>query len=160
MNAQQTVHVVKEGEWLWKIAREYKVDPQAIIAANKLANPDAIKPGQQLIIPGGAPVVPQVTHVVQEGEWVWKIARQYGVDPQAIITANKLPAPHDVKPGQRLIIPGAAPVISQVVHMVASGDTLDAIARRYGITVEKIAEINNIAVTSPIKVGQKLTIPA
>ena len=159
MSAQQTVHVVKEGEWLWKIAREYKVDPQAIIKANNLANPDAIKPGQQLVIPGGAPVVPQVVHVVKEGEWVWKIARHYNVDPQAIITANKLPPPHDLKPGQQLIIPGDAPAITERVHIVASGDTLYAIARRYGTTVEKIAEINGISVSGQINVGQKLIIP-
>ena len=46
-----TVHVVQPGEWIWQIARNYGVDPNAIIDANDLANPSVIYPGQELIIP-------------------------------------------------------------------------------------------------------------
>ncbi len=141
-------------------ARFRKVDPQAIIKANRLTNPDDLKPGQQLIIPGGAPAVSQVVHVVKEGEWVWKIARYYNVDPQTLIVLNKLLPPYDVKPGQQLIIPADAPAFPKgVEHVVASNETLYSIARHYGTTVEKIAAANDIKDPNQIKIGQKLTIP-
>ena len=44
-------HVVQPGEHLYSIARKYGVDPQAIIAANHLANPNILHPGDTLIIP-------------------------------------------------------------------------------------------------------------
>jgi LysM repeat protein len=44
-------------------------------------------------------------HVVKPGEWVWGIARTYGVDPEAIIAANHLTHPGMIYPGQRLVIP-------------------------------------------------------
>lgn len=160
MNAQQIVHIVKEGEWIWKIARQYKVDPQAIIEANKLANPNDVKPGQRLIIPGGAPPIPQVTHTVKEGEGLWQIARKYNADPQAIIAANKLSEPYTLRQGQPLIIPGNAPATPQVVHVVVANDTLYSIAKHYGKTVAEIAKANNVPASNVIHIGQKLIIPA
>jgi LysM repeat protein len=44
-------------------------------------------------------------HVVKLGEWIWQIARIYGVDPQAIIDANNLANPGLIFPGMELKIP-------------------------------------------------------
>ena len=44
-------HVVKEGETLSAIATAYKVKPSAIIEANDLKKPDALRKGQKLFIP-------------------------------------------------------------------------------------------------------------
>jgi len=61
------------------------------------AEPVATQPA-----PGGP-----ITHVVQPGEHLYSIARQYGVDPQAIIDANNLANPNMLHPGDTLIIPAA-----------------------------------------------------
>jgi membrane-bound lytic murein transglycosylase D len=47
-------------------------------------------------------------YVVQPGEWVYSIARKFGVDPQAIIDLNNLVYPYTLSVGQKLKIPGAA----------------------------------------------------
>ena len=44
-------HVVKDGETLSAIAAAYKVKPSAIIEANDLKKPDALRAGQKLFIP-------------------------------------------------------------------------------------------------------------
>jgi LysM repeat protein len=44
-------HVVQPGETIYAIGRLYGVSPEAIIAANNLANPNLIQPGDTLIIP-------------------------------------------------------------------------------------------------------------
>jgi LysM repeat protein len=46
-----------------------------------------------------------------------------------------------------------------VVYVVQRGDTMYSIARRFGTTVEAIAQINNISNPSRIFAGQKLLIP-
>ncbi|MEQ8672598.1 MAG: LysM peptidoglycan-binding domain-containing protein [Aggregatilineales bacterium] len=46
-----------------------------------------------------------VTHIVQEGESVFRISTQYGVDMQAIIDFNNLLDPGNIAVGQTLIIP-------------------------------------------------------
>ena len=124
-----TEYTVVPGDWIWKIARKYNVDPQDIIDLNDLSSPSQIQPGIVLKIPGPAPVVasetpdptitvtgtPETTpttpeaggtvHVVQPGEWVWQIARDYGVDPQDIVDANGLTDPSRISVGQELVIP-------------------------------------------------------
>src|ERR1041385_4146058 len=45
------IHVVRWGEWLYCIARAYRVSPQAIIDANHLWWPNLIFPYQRLTIP-------------------------------------------------------------------------------------------------------------
>ncbi|MDF1499348.1 MAG: LysM domain-containing protein [Anaerolineales bacterium] len=114
-------YTVQPGDWIFKIARDYGIDPQAIIDANDLAAPNALEVGMVLKIPvsGEAPseeteeaaeddattVAGGTTHVVKPGEWIWQIARLYGVDPQEIIDANNLTSPATIYPGQELIIP-------------------------------------------------------
>lgn len=46
-----------------------------------------------------------------------------------------------------------------VVYTVTRGDTLSAIARRYGVTVSEIVKLNNIQNPNLIYVGQRLYIP-
>lgn len=43
-----------------------------------------------------------------------------------------------------------------VVHSVKSGDTLSAIARKYGTTVDKLCRLNGISKTSLLHKGQKI----
>jgi LysM repeat protein len=122
-------YTVQPGDWIFKIAREFNVDPQAIIDLNNLTNPSSLSPGTVLKIPSssvvepptdatpdttpvatavatdGTPTSGTTVHVVQPGEWIWQIARLYGVDPQAIIDANNLVNPSSISPGDELIIP-------------------------------------------------------
>lgn len=123
-----TSYTVLSGEWVYSIARKFNVDPQEIIDLNGLVAPYALTPGQTLKLPGDCPsgttpvVVATVTpggptitpggtiaagtvYYVQAGEWVYSIARKFGVDPQAIIDANNLAAPYTLSVGQKLIIP-------------------------------------------------------
>lgn len=115
-----TEYTVKSGDWIFKIARQFGVDPQEIIDFNNLTNPSNLEPGTVLKIPSasappateaaetgtpGTPRTPGTVHIVKQGEWIWQIARNYGVDPQAIIDANNLTDPTYIYPGQELIIP-------------------------------------------------------
>jgi LysM repeat protein len=115
---QVTTYVVVSGDWIFKIAREFNVDPQAIIDLNEeLANSGALVVGMVLKIPTsatappatddgtGTPIEGGTIHVVQSGEWIWSIARLYGIDPQVIIDANDLTSPGIIYPGDELIIP-------------------------------------------------------
>lgn len=48
--------------------------------------------------------------------------------------------------------------MTKTIYTVKSGDTLTAIAKKFGTTVAKIAEENNIKNVNLIRVGQQLTI--
>ena len=49
-----TIYVVQQGDTLWKIAKRYYTTLDNLVLINEIDNPDVIKPGQKLIIPGKA----------------------------------------------------------------------------------------------------------
>ena len=56
--------------------------------------------------------------------------------------------------------PTSTPAPGQtVIYVVRTGDTLYSIARRFGVSVTALAQINNITNTRYIQVGQQLIIP-
>jgi LysM repeat protein len=167
------VHSVVSGDTLWKISQKYSVSIQSIADANKMDPAAPLMVGQKLTIPGTAQPAPTpapepapaptMTHSVQSGDTLWKIAQRYGVTIQAIADANKIDPAVPLMIGQKLIIPGPAPApvpTPTVTHTVQSGDTLWKIAQQYGVTIQAIADENKLDPAQHLYVGQKLVIPA
>lgn len=55
------IHIVRRGETLWHISRQYNTTVDAIVKANNLSNPNLIRVGQRLVVPaaGQQPQQPQ-----------------------------------------------------------------------------------------------------
>ena len=49
-------------------------------------------------------------------------------------------------------------VTAKTTHVVAKGETLTSIARRYGLTVDRLVQVNKISKQAPLQVGQKLIV--
>ena len=131
--------------------------------------PPAPLPGSETPLVGAPP---QGEHVIVKGDSFYTVAKKYGVTSRAIQEANPGVDPSRLKIGQKLVIPartatataaapsnGTATNGGTKTYTVKSGDTLNAIARRHGITVKQLQAANNLA-TTQIKVGQKLRIPS
>ncbi|HEX5041097.1 MAG TPA: LysM peptidoglycan-binding domain-containing protein [Candidatus Limnocylindria bacterium] len=186
--AEPTI-VVAPGDTLIAISRRHGVSVEQLVALNRIANPSRIYAGQRLVLAGEAKPAPKPkpaapaaatrrSHLVVSGENLTFIARRYGVTVAAIASANKIADPSRIFAGQRIAIPGTAPApsasnarpkptpkppaaapIPQRTHLVAGGENLTFIARRYGVTVAAIASANKIADPSRIFAGQRLVIP-
>lgn len=129
-------HTVQPGEWLSKIARMYNLTNQDFLNVNPWLrnNPDSLKPGDVLIVPNCAPRVsgnaPPAGQVA---------APTAPVDPAALPTPLQL---------------------TERIYTVVKGDTLGAIARKFGITVQQLRQANGLLEGDFIRVGQQLRIPA
>ncbi len=164
-NGAEILYTVRRGDTLWKLARRYGTTVAEIVGINKIVNPDLIYAGEVLkIIPGQTAdgVSPAQTVTVQRGDTLWAIARRYGTTVSVIADLNKIQNPDLIYPGQVLkITPGTGAGGSAgdtVRYTVRRGDTLWAIARRYGTTVSAIADLNNIQNPDLIYPGQVLRI--
>jgi lipoprotein-anchoring transpeptidase ErfK/SrfK len=124
-----TTYTVKPGENLFRIALKFDLTTAELAAYNGIVNPDHIYAGQVLLIPDGSASQEQTTANTPE-------------DDGAISEAE------------------AAPVATeQVTHLVRRGEILSQIALDYGVSMQAIAQTNNIANTSLIFFGQSLIIP-
>ncbi len=105
-------YTVQPGDTLAKLARRYRVSIDDIVAANHLPNPNRIRVGQKLWIPGcqPPPCAGGSWYVVQKGDTLFSIARRFGVTVASIASANHLADPYVIKGGQKLCIPGGGPV--------------------------------------------------
>jgi LysM repeat protein len=161
--AAETTYVVKPGDTLASIAAAHGTSVAAIMARNNLTNPDSLVVGQILIIPiGQAPEVPipaVVVHIVRAGETLYQIARRYGTTPAAIQATNpSVTDPNRLQIGMRLTItPGTVP--PQRTHIVRPGETVNSIARRYGVGVSSLVQVNGLSNPNRLVVGQVLIIP-
>ena len=124
----------------------------------------------------GAKIITEVSttpqkHTVAAGDSFEAIANKYGVTLRELIGAN----PQLLRTGDSLTVPatvsipsgsgsgstpgGGSSSTAPRTHTVKSGDTLYAIAIKYGTTVAAIATANNITNPNNISVGQALNIP-
>ena len=93
-------------------------------------------------------------HVVQPGETLEQIARQYGVSVERIAADNRLNVQSALVPGQTLVI-----LYPAESYTVQPGDTLDSIAGALGVPVNQLLRNNPILGGYPsIYPGQTLVV--
>jgi LysM repeat protein len=114
---------VKPGETLSRIAADYGVTLGAILQANRIADPNAVYPGQRLLIPTAAETAASTGlqlqigparsgyfyYTVQPGDTMSEIARNLNTTMLAIQTYNNLPDVATVYNGMELKIPYGPP---------------------------------------------------
>lgn len=119
------------------------------------------------------------THTVASGESLSRIANRYGVSVRELQQLNNIADPNKIRIGQKLklpayaeegaaapaaakkkeVKPAAKPVAGEGEYVVKAGDSLSAIAVRYGTTVKALKDVNGLTSDS-IRIGQKLKLPA
>ncbi len=162
-SSQSFTYVVKAGDTLGEIAQKFNTTSQAILALNPMADPDVLMSGQELKIPGELPVEMggMSTYTVQRGDTLSGIAARFAVSQAELMKANNIVDPDQLALGQQLRIPGGAvaPTAPSQTYTVRSGDTLFAIATRFGVTMAALQAANNITNPNAIYAGQVLKIP-
>ncbi|AKQ46366.1 hypothetical protein TH63_13215 [Rufibacter radiotolerans] len=131
-----------------------------------------------------AAVVGATSHVVEKGETLYAISRKYGVSMEDLLAWNNLDGSAPLALGKELVLVGPANQISAVEtigsapakapatsapanrpaagvkeHTVVAGETLYAISRKYGVTLQNLQEWNELG-TGAISVGQVLQVTA
>ena len=176
------VHVVTRGETLNRIASTYGVSGKLLAEANGLKNPDLIRIGQELKVPGGSSstkqgsnsgssgassggsaIGPNDFHIVKKGDTIDAIAAQYkGVTGANIRDSNGIVG-STIYTGARLYLnrPGyiASGNAGSGSYTVKSGDRLGDIAIAHSTSISTLVSLNNLSNANVIRVGQVLKIP-
>ena len=108
---------------------------------------------------------------VKSGDTLYALAKHYGVSVQSILNYNTGLKPETLKIGKTILIPALKSVEMYAGkthmqagnfdgrHTIRSGDTLWSLALKYSVSVELLAQKNNLTVNSVLKLGNTLKVP-
>ena len=135
-----------------------EIDRDALREMNDLWHLQTVPPGQVLRFPLEWTGKHSV-HTVQAGEDLETVAKKLKSAPWRIIRDNSLFWDEQLSSGMVLRVRPAPPRPTYLTYRVQSGDTLAALARRYGTNVRAIQAANNMNGRTLIRIGQRLRIP-
>ncbi|HEM6272477.1 TPA: LysM peptidoglycan-binding domain-containing protein [Streptococcus suis] len=119
-----------------------------------------------LVVLTVASSVEAASHVVAEGDSMFSIAEQYGIDPYQLAEANAMEINGLITPGQMLDIPGVtqaenveldqSTATSQLDYVVQEGDSFYGIAEAFSLDLNELLEQNQLTLESSLHPGQIL----
>lgn len=155
-----TTYKVQSGDSLWSIANKYNMSVSKLKSLNNITS-NVIFPNQVLTVSGTTNSSSSTTtssnttyYTVKSGDSLSSIAVKYGTSYQKIMSLNGLNN-YVIYPGQRLKVSGSTSTSTSgstssntsttSYYTVKSGDSLSAIAAKYGTTYKKIMELNGLS---------------
>lgn len=146
---QMVYHRVKSGDTLGKIARMYGTSVNELCRLNGIKSTSMLRLGQSIRCSAGRsssvaakseakPAAAKATTTVAAK--TTKTTTVEAVTPVASLTGNA----------------STAQAAEPVYHRIKSGDTLGALAAKYGTTVSKLCEMNGISKTTVLKLGRSI----
>lgn len=95
-------------------------------------------------------------YTIKRGDTLSHIAKRFNTTVDELTKLNEIQNPHKIYAGETLMIPNGQ--TNNIYYTVKRGDTLSFIAYKFGTTVKKLVELNNIYNPHIIFPGQKLRI--
>lgn len=100
------IYIVQQGDTLNTIALRFGITADEILAANDIADPNALNVGQRIIIPGLDGIAGVLTSdVVSFGVSLNSLARQYRVNQKDLSYLNRITSPSETIAGVKFILP-------------------------------------------------------
>ncbi len=166
---KQNIYIVKRGDTLFSIAKNFNLTVDELKKANNLSN-NALIVGSELIIPktkeldidttgNDEDMNMYVNYTVKSGDSLYSIANKYNTTIDIIKDVNNLTS-NVLSINQVLKIPTSTTsnITNYNNYTVVKGDSLYSIANKFNTTVNDIKNINNL-ISNNLSIGQVLKIP-
>ena len=172
-------YIVKAGETMSDIAVANGVSVNDIVKANDLKNPNRLSEKQLLLIPNNSDAVDGTleevltrkarvvaaqekvspvkvaAYIVAAGDSLWTVANSQNLEIDTLFGCNDLKDPDKLRPGATLRIPDQ----DGIFYKVGKGDTLEKIAKSYGIPADRIRMGNAPGAVDTLTAGAEIFLP-
>ena len=177
---EKTIHHVRSGDSLWRIARSHGVDMKQLAAWNDLSMTTVLRPGQRLTVyrrngkslnartsgPTAGPLDASSStgvHVVGYGDTLSAIAKRHGTTVLELAELNRINESAILRPGQELrLMPAVDSNRSggreRIRYRVKRGDSLWEISRRFGVSVASLRKWNQLPKGDLLMPGRELDV--
>ena len=171
-------YTVQSGDTLSGIANKFGTNYESLANLNNISNPNRIYVGQVLKLSANSNTAssahqattnatPVGSYSVKAGDSLSAIAARYGMSYETLARLNNISDPNRIYVGQTLNLGtsgytshhyAASSSINGGSYTIQAGDTLSAIAARYGMSYETLARLNNISDPNRIVAGQRIVL--
>ncbi len=156
-------YVVQKGDTLYGISKRFNTSVQSIKELNNLTS-NILSIGQVLKIKNNDESNPLecIVYTVKKGDNLYSIAKKYNTTVGEIKRYNNLTS-NLLDIGDRIVIPCNVENDfkdlnnNYVTYTVVKGDSLYSIANKFGTTVDKIKELNDLK-SNTLYIGDKLIV--
>ncbi|MBQ7560114.1 MAG: LysM peptidoglycan-binding domain-containing M23 family metallopeptidase [Synergistaceae bacterium] len=173
-------HVVRNGETLSDIAAAHgNITADEILRANGLKNANKLSENQLLLIPNDSSKIEETldevrtrqmrvaagkekvepvktkTYVVAKGDSLWSIANSQGIEVDTLIGSNNFKSSSRLRPGAMIRIPNQ----DGIFYVMKTGEKIEDIAKRYGVSMNKLRMANTDINTASLKTGDEVFLP-
>ncbi len=168
VNAETKI-IAKDGDTLLKISNQYDIPLKELMHKNNVIDANRVLEGEVIIIPLNNNNTINLTYKVKEGDTLYKIARNYNVNIEDLISINNLDKSSFLKQNQTILLPNGAIQKEEFTqknitlanskvfyHQTSKVEEITEIAGIHGLTVESIVNLNNLGETTKVNPNTKL----
>lgn len=173
LQAQQVKHTAQQGEGLYGISKKYKVSIDAIKRANPYLNSRGLLLGDVLLIPGKGGIevstIKSNNLLVGGGEYryvevlpkqtIYSLTKQLSISEAALRSLNPQ-LKNGLKAGDIVRVPKTATQVPAGMHLVQSKETMYAISKKYGLSIDALYGANFDLQTEGLKANTYIKIPS
>lgn len=134
-NSQMVYHKIRSGETLGHVARKYGTSVTELCRLNGLSKTTVLRIGQSIRVSAGVEATSSGSKKATETPKPTQAVKQVKTTVEPVADASSA---------------------NPVYHRIKSGDTLGAIAEKYGTTVAKLCQLNDIRRTTVLKLGRNI----
>ncbi len=162
----KSVYKVRSGDTWSAISARTGVSVRELKKYNHTSS-NMIRAGQKVKVPGTRSEQTASSssdpYVVRQGDTLSHVAIRTGSSVKALLEANNMKSPKDLRAGQKLVVPGKTSTrrSGQTIHYkVRKGDTLWGLANRFNTSTSELLRLNNMNKKSVLRPGDTIKIVA
>ena len=155
---------VQEGETLFSMSRRYGIPVDVLQRVNNISDPASVRVGQDIVIPvysaasSGAVMASAGVDTTVTGSTSASRVRVPAPTPRPAGLASTVRTQPSLPAQTQSVAQNAPSMPNAGTHVVAAGDTLFSIARRYDMSAQELIAANSISDPNSIRIGQRLVV--
>ncbi|MEO5673941.1 MAG: glucosaminidase domain-containing protein [Chitinophagales bacterium] len=171
--------IIEDNESFNDIASRFEIGINRLMRYNDITDPSQVHTGDRIYLQPKRKNGDVKIHIVQHGETMFTISKDHGIQLRELYEKNRMVLGTQPVAGQTLFLhetSGAAPdvvdpsvntadasndslheILPGQYYIVAKGDTLYSVSKKYNLTIEEIKQLNRLY-SQNLYVGQKLRV--